>query len=554
MATYLKFHELARSPFEGAGSDRLVLATEALRHAYAEIKTGLDEGSPRICVSGGPGIGKSSLARALPKLLAQHAQCVLVRDPSRDWVHVKATIVKQLGLEAGQLSRASLVNARRDGRRLVLVVDEAEQLPAESLEHLDVLLGYRDDSGEQLVHAIILASLEGAPRGQDVPLLWWLDQLTTRQLTFSPIPEAGLRSYIDKHLKKAGAADGSLFEDGAITAIHRYTGGVPGAVSALCEQLLDRAASRSAHTVNASLVASVFCDEPEPAVEEAPSLADAPERVESLIDHTNTPPPPEETESKGLPLFGERLASRSAPPPRELASPEPRLEVEQGLSHFESTNNHMNESDFFGTTGEVSTNQPEAPRFEAQAQMNGSGVGRVRQLIGAAVLAVLAVVLHATWSSWIDPTQTETPRAHARRAPVKPAAAADSGSIAGLRPLDLLERAKEVAQGSGEKTPEEPIFELEPEDGLTSDLRLGENEHNAAALDTSNGLEDQPELAAEDEQSLSLDQLYQIAEQAEDEGFQPWTQQAPETGAGAGTKAVPAAPAPPARPSTAQSR
>ena len=62
------------------------------------------------------GIGKSSLGRALPKLLSADAQCVLIRDPSTDWTRIKATIAKQLGLEAGQLSRASLVAARRDGQ------------------------------------------------------------------------------------------------------------------------------------------------------------------------------------------------------------------------------------------------------------------------------------------------------------------------------------------------------------------------------------------------------------------------------------------------------
>ncbi len=51
MATYLKFHQLERSPFEGQGSHQLVLATSSLRRAYAEIKSGLAEGSPLICLS-----------------------------------------------------------------------------------------------------------------------------------------------------------------------------------------------------------------------------------------------------------------------------------------------------------------------------------------------------------------------------------------------------------------------------------------------------------------------------------------------------------------------
>ena len=85
MATYLKFHQLKRSPFEGRESNQLVLATASLRSAYADIRSSLRENSPRICISGSSGIGKSSFARALPKLLESEAQCVRVRDPGSHW-------------------------------------------------------------------------------------------------------------------------------------------------------------------------------------------------------------------------------------------------------------------------------------------------------------------------------------------------------------------------------------------------------------------------------------------------------------------------------------
>ena len=58
MATYLKFHQLERSPFEGRGDDPFVLATPSLRRAYAEIRSGMEDDSPRICLSGSSGIGK----------------------------------------------------------------------------------------------------------------------------------------------------------------------------------------------------------------------------------------------------------------------------------------------------------------------------------------------------------------------------------------------------------------------------------------------------------------------------------------------------------------
>ena len=69
MSSYLRFFELERSPFDGAGQSQVVLGTKALRAAFGAIQSGLEDGDSRICVGGDRGMGKTSLARALPKLL-----------------------------------------------------------------------------------------------------------------------------------------------------------------------------------------------------------------------------------------------------------------------------------------------------------------------------------------------------------------------------------------------------------------------------------------------------------------------------------------------------
>jgi general secretion pathway protein A len=327
MATYLKFHELDDKPFERPAAGKFVLATESLRRAFAEIRSGLNEESPRICLSGGPGIGKSSLASALPKLLGDTFRTVLIRDPSMPWERLKAILIKQLDLSDGMLSRGSLEQATQDGKRIVLILDQAEKIEAESLEHLDVILGYRAEAGEQLVRCVLLANLDEAVRGRDVPLLWWLDHLTTLQLRFSPIPEEGIRAYVDKHLKKAGWKGGTLFTDAAILAIHRFTGGTPGAVGALCEELLGRAAAQRKTTIDSDLV-SEQCD-PTPDAEEPTGAA----------EFFDLPPHTEESASGPTPWpeLGPR-AEESEPhvatePPRAPAmeTPEPEMKVEQGL-------------------------------------------------------------------------------------------------------------------------------------------------------------------------------------------------------------------------------
>jgi len=267
VSAYLKFFQLEKSPFDTRAQSNLVLGTQALRSAFAEIETALTEGAPRICVDGKSGLGKTSLARALPKLLGDRARVVLILNPSLPWNTLRAAIVKQLDLAEGNLSRKTLMRARAEGRQLVIVVDQAERISNETLEHLDILLGYKTDDESQLLHCVLLANLQAAAsihtdQGEQCPLLWWLDRLNTLQLEFHPIPAAGVASYVQKHLKRAGWKGGQLFSAEAMQTIHRLTGGVPREMSDLCERALELAAEQQADHVDVGMVETCFGEIP----------------------------------------------------------------------------------------------------------------------------------------------------------------------------------------------------------------------------------------------------------------------------------------------------
>jgi len=259
MSAYLKFFELEQSPFEGRAQAQVVLGTRALRDAFALIRGGLEEGDARICVSGGPGLGKTSLARALPKLLGENARVAVILDPDVSWESLRGSIAKQWGLEAGGLARAALIEAARD-QRLVLVIDQAERAAEELLDHLDILLSYRSENDEPVVQSILLARLSGNDQQDPAPLVWWLDRIHTLQLEFAPLPRDGIESYVHKHMKRAGWQGERLFTTEAALAIHGYTGGIPGEVSRLCERLLVEAGEAGLQGIDDTFVHSI-CDE-----------------------------------------------------------------------------------------------------------------------------------------------------------------------------------------------------------------------------------------------------------------------------------------------------
>lgn len=85
MSACLKFFELEQPSFEGKAQGQVVLGTRALRDAFDTLREGLNEDASRICVSGPAGLGKASLARALPKLLGGGVHVALVLDASLGW-------------------------------------------------------------------------------------------------------------------------------------------------------------------------------------------------------------------------------------------------------------------------------------------------------------------------------------------------------------------------------------------------------------------------------------------------------------------------------------
>jgi type II secretory pathway predicted ATPase ExeA len=86
VSAYLKFFELERSPFDAKAQGQVVLGTRAIRDAFAAIESGIAEGASRICVNGGPGIGKTSLARALPKLLGGETESDAPNEGPRPFI------------------------------------------------------------------------------------------------------------------------------------------------------------------------------------------------------------------------------------------------------------------------------------------------------------------------------------------------------------------------------------------------------------------------------------------------------------------------------------
>lgn len=255
MSTYLKFYALTKPPFDVRPGKGPVLATRPICTALAWVREQLDEDRGILCVTGAPGVGRTSLARVLPGDLARDSHVARIVDPSRPWHQLEEDIRRQLCVP--DLSRSSLVDARALGDRVVLIVDAVERASAGTLEHLDGLLDLRGPARERLVQAVVLARAEGDRSAG--PELWqWLTARGAAVRDLDPISPEEIHRYIWKRLQHAGRVRDSLFTEAASLVVHRHSHGVPRRVNYVCDAVLREALRRCTRRIDGGLVSDVM--------------------------------------------------------------------------------------------------------------------------------------------------------------------------------------------------------------------------------------------------------------------------------------------------------
>ncbi len=255
MSEILDFYGLERSPFADEAHTCVVIGTRALRKVVSRIQATVRDGGARIGVLGAPGIGKTSLARALPKLFAGNTRVATILDPSQDWKSLRLALARDWQLGGGKLARAALLGAAR-GHHIVLVVDRAEQARPALLRHLDALQAIQDASGAPVVTVVLFVRSARDEEDARSEALEWLERSQATLIPFEPLAPEAVADFIERQLRGAGYRGSPLFTPRAALAIHTETNGVPGAIARLCERLLAEAAARRLRTIDEPFVRS----------------------------------------------------------------------------------------------------------------------------------------------------------------------------------------------------------------------------------------------------------------------------------------------------------
>jgi putative secretion ATPase (PEP-CTERM system associated) len=242
---YTSFYKLTGKPFQLSPDPRFFFGSSGHKRAMSYLRYGLSQSEGFIVITGGIGTGKTTLVKNLfaeldpEKVIA--AELVTTQLDADDMLTM---VVAAFGIDYEGVSKAVLIKRledflaahARDGRRVLLIVDEAQNLPAKTLEELRMLSNFQI-ADKPLLQSFLLGQEEFRSTLQ-APGLEQLRQRIIASCHLSALNEDETKGYIEHRLGVVGWESDPAFESGSIGTIHEMCEGIPRRINILCDRLM----------------------------------------------------------------------------------------------------------------------------------------------------------------------------------------------------------------------------------------------------------------------------------------------------------------------------
>ncbi len=210
--------------------------------AYMESTIWLADGF--VVITGEIGSGKTTLLQSFLTELEDNVVYAVVSQTQLTPTQFLQAVLTEFGfkpfnkrkVELLDMLNMFLIEQYSNGKKVVLIVDEAQNLTRKVLEEIRLMSGI--ETHKEKVLRIILAGQPELKETLDSPSLQQLVQRVRLRFHIGPLDGREMREYINHRLAVAGREDNALFSDDTFDIIHRYAGGVPRLINTLCDTAL----------------------------------------------------------------------------------------------------------------------------------------------------------------------------------------------------------------------------------------------------------------------------------------------------------------------------
>lgn len=243
---YAAYFGLKENPFSLSPEPRYLFLSEQHRDALNCLIYGIKEKKGFVLISGGIGMGKTTICRSLLASLDNSVETALIFNTAVDDLDLLETILGEYGVDIKGESKTKkyLIDILNDfllrnfaaGKTAVLLIDEAQNLSHGVLEQIRMLSNLETET-EKLIQIILIGQPE-INNSLMLPALRQLNERITVRYDLKPLSPPAVREYI-RHRLTVAQGPGSLnFTRGAFSLIYNFSEGIPRRINAICDRAL----------------------------------------------------------------------------------------------------------------------------------------------------------------------------------------------------------------------------------------------------------------------------------------------------------------------------
>ena len=263
---YLEHFALKELPFRLSPDPSFLYLSPVHSRAKAYMESTIWFTDGFVVITGEIGSGKTTLIESFLKDLDQDIVVAQINQTQVTPTEFLQMLLAQFGFSPFRMRKAELlatinnflIEQYSNGRKVLLIVDEAQNLSKKVLEEIRLLSGV--ETTKEKVLRIILAGQPGLNDHVDSEDLAQLKQRVRLRFHLTPLAEADMANYVRHRLDVAGAAGREIFKPETFPVIFRYTGGTPRLINTLCDTALLAAFAQDRVTVSLEELRSAIAE------------------------------------------------------------------------------------------------------------------------------------------------------------------------------------------------------------------------------------------------------------------------------------------------------